>query len=107
MATPSAVQGETHTRHRGGAKMHQMDQQVTFGILVLQNTAWPALVERVRHYEALGFDTVWLADHFVEPWHPAGPWLECWATLAGLATQTTRIRLGPLVTHVTYRNPAL
>ena len=35
------------------------------------------------------------------------PMLEGWSTLAALARETTRIRLGTVVTGVTYRNPAL
>ncbi|HZD74994.1 MAG TPA: LLM class F420-dependent oxidoreductase [Actinomycetota bacterium] len=60
--------------------------------------------------EAAGFDHVTVMDHFyqirgVGP--ETEPMLEAYTTLGGLAARTTRIRLGTLVTGVTYRNPAL
>jgi alkanesulfonate monooxygenase SsuD/methylene tetrahydromethanopterin reductase-like flavin-dependent oxidoreductase (luciferase family) len=84
-----------------------MSSGLRFGILVLQTDPWPNIVERVQSYEALGLDSVHLADHFVHYGDPAGPWFECWTLLAGLALQTSRIRLGPLVSHPIFRNPAL
>ena len=78
-----------------------------FGILVLQTDGWSAIEERVRRYEAAGLDAAWVADHFVHYADPTGPWLEAWTLLAGLAARTGRIRLGPLVSHAIYRNPAV
>ena len=49
--------------------------------------------------EALGVDTLWVAD---EP----GFW-ECWTVLTALAASTTRVEIGPLVVCTRYRNPAL
>ena len=84
-----------------------MPESLRFGILVLPSDAWPVIAERVQRYESLGLDSVWVADHFVHFADPGGSWFDCWTLLAGLATQTSRIRLGPLVSHVIYRNPAV
>jgi len=73
--------------------------------------------------EAVGFDTLWVADHFYfEPYtdfrvvgveFPAeyagvkgGAW-ECWSLVAALAWATERVHIGTLVSNTGYRNPAL
>src|SRR5262249_8689329 len=43
---------------------------------------WTDLATRAARYEALGFDTFWIPDHFVFPWDPREPWLDAWAVLA-------------------------
>ncbi len=80
-----------------------------FGLDVAQQRMpWDELVRRVRLAEELGFDGAWGFDHF-EPMYGEGPGetFEGLTTLAALGALTSRIRLGLLVTGVTYRHPSV
>lgn len=56
----------------------------------------------------LGFDGFFRSDHFIGWSGDGGPGpTDAWSTLAGLARDTTRIRLGTLVTSATFRHPGL
>ncbi len=80
-----------------------------FGIDVgQQRMPWDEVVSRTQFGEALGFDGAWGFDHF-QPMYGDGPG-ECFdgmTTLAALAGQTSRIRLGLLVAGATYRHPSV
>jgi F420-dependent oxidoreductase-like protein len=57
--------------------------------------------------EELGFDAFFRSDHYLKQGNVSGlpgP-TDSWATLAGLAIETSRIRLGTLVTSATFRLP--
>jgi alkanesulfonate monooxygenase SsuD/methylene tetrahydromethanopterin reductase-like flavin-dependent oxidoreductase (luciferase family) len=80
-----------------------------FGLDVAQQRVpWDEVVRRVQLAEELGFDGVWGFDHF-QPMYGEGPGetFEGMTTLAALAGMTSRIRLGLLVTGVTYRHPSV
>ena len=84
-----------------------MNQELHFSIAVLQNTAWKEQGQCWRRCEALGFfETLWVADHFVNYGAPNEPWFEAWTLLAAMATQTKTIRIGTLVSSAPWRNPA-
>ena len=59
------------------------------------------------HAEAIGYDGVWLADHFLPDEDELIPVHESWITMAALARDVPRVRLGTLVTGNTYRHPAV
>ena len=59
--------------------------------------------------EELGFDAYFRSDHYInftEPHAPPGP-TDSWITLAALARETNRVRLGTLVTSATFRLPGV
>jgi F420-dependent oxidoreductase-like protein len=80
-----------------------------FGLKTNQHQLdWPELLSRVRYAEGHGFDGAWIFDHFKGlDGDPSGPCMEGWTLLAALAASTERIRLGVMVTGITYRHPSI
>ncbi len=56
--------------------------------------------------EELGFDSAWLYDHFIALGDPKADCLEAYSTLAALARDRKRIRMGVMATCAGYRNAA-
>jgi alkanesulfonate monooxygenase SsuD/methylene tetrahydromethanopterin reductase-like flavin-dependent oxidoreductase (luciferase family) len=85
--------------------------RVRFDMFIWQVVPWPQLRDDVRYLETLDIGTVWLGDKYEVPesWfgQPAAPWLEAWTTLGALATCTSRVRLGTLVSDLLLRHPAM
>lgn len=84
-----------------------MGNDIRFGVMTVQNLPWEKEVERWKLIESLGFDSVWLADHFTDPVNHAGHWFESWTLLASLAVVTEKIRIGTLVSSMPLRRPAV
>jgi len=84
-----------------------MHKELRFGIITIQRLPWQEEVQRWKNIEDLGFDNIWLADHFLDPYNPTDNWYEAWTLLAALATFTERIRVGTLVTSIPLRHPAI
>src|SRR3954452_9241032 len=91
-----------------------------FGVMVPQGWRMDlaSIKDPVEKYEAmtrvgqeaekLGFDSIWLYDHFhTVPTPELETNFECWISTAALARDTSSIRIGQMVTCNSYRNPAL
>jgi F420-dependent oxidoreductase-like protein len=82
---------------------------VRFGLdIAQQRVPFSEVVKRAKFTEELGFDGAWGFDHF-QPMYGEGPG-ECFeanTTLAALSGVTEKVRLGVLVTGMTYRHPAV
>lgn len=71
-------------------------------------SAWRRTVEVANQAEQLGFESIWMFDHFTTVPEPTDEiTFECFSSLSALASTTTRVRLGQIVTCTAYRNPAL
>src|ERR1041384_6062203 len=90
---------------------HAEDKKPTirFGLQVAQQqTTIEELKEVWKEAEALGFDTLWTNDHLlasVGP--PEAPELEAWTLLAAMATTTSKIPIGAMVTNNLFRSPVI
>ncbi len=73
-----------------------------------QHVTWPELVDVWQTADGAGFDTAWTFDHFFPIMSdPTGPQFEGWIALTALAMKTEHVRVGTLVTGITYRHPAV
>jgi alkanesulfonate monooxygenase SsuD/methylene tetrahydromethanopterin reductase-like flavin-dependent oxidoreductase (luciferase family) len=70
---------------------------------------WPEMRAMARAAEEANFDSIWLGDHLLYDLpngEVRGPW-EVWTALAGLASVTERVELGPLVASTSFHAPPM
>jgi len=95
-------------------------EPVTFGVFIPQGwkmelanipdaqEKWAKAVEIAQLAEELGFDSLWLYDHFHNVPRPAHEAVfECWTSISAISQCTSRIKLGQMVGCAPYRNPGL
>jgi len=84
------------------------------GFVIAKYTDWLEELEKFRNKlrdaaqvaEKVGFNSMWLVDHYFDMDNPKEPMLEANNLLGFLAGQTKTIKLGALVNGVIYREPA-
>ena len=70
--------------------------------------AWATAIARAQQAEALGFESLWVFDHFTTTPDPTQEiTFESFTMLAALAQATSRVRIGHMVICTGFRNPAL
>src|SRR6185369_14798777 len=84
-------------------------QTMRLGLLVeveegLTWARWRALFGAA---ETLGFESIAVSDHLCSPWSVERHGLDAWLALTVAAAETQRVRLGTLVSPVTFRPPAV
>jgi probable F420-dependent oxidoreductase len=77
-----------------------------------ESLSWGTLLDAALRAERLGFDSVWISDHFFLDLSRYGAVgepgsMEAFITLAGIAARTERVRLGTLVACAAFRHPAI
>jgi F420-dependent oxidoreductase-like protein len=68
---------------------------------------WDRWQRIARVAEDAGFVGLYRSDHFTNPAGPYKDSLECWVSLTWLASHTSRIEFGPLVSPVSFRHPSM
>lgn len=85
--------------------------RLNFGAQIPGNqTDWSLMRDVAQTMDATRWSSAWTYDHFVPPlvfMDETGDSLEGWMTLAAIGEATTTLKLGTLVSGVTYRNPGL
>ena len=80
---------------------------VRFGATIVQVVPYPLLRDDFVFAESIGLDNAWVIDQFGIDSAPDVALGEAWTTLAALARETERIRIGTMVTNVAMRNPGV
>ena len=68
---------------------------------------WEIIKKSALKIENLGYESLWVYDHFhTVPSPTIQPTYECWTLMSALSQITSSIRLGQMCTCNSYRNPA-
>ncbi|HWG81851.1 MAG TPA: LLM class flavin-dependent oxidoreductase, partial [Gaiellales bacterium] len=73
-----------------------------------EDVTWPDWVALAETCESVGIETLFRSDHYLSGDGQIGRGShDAWTTLAAIAARTSRLRLGTMVSPVTFRHPSL
>src|SRR6059036_3408893 len=72
-----------------------------------EGVTWDDWVALASACEEHGVEALFRSDHYISWFAENRRVLDAWATIAGLATRTTRLELGTLVSPATFRHPSV
>jgi alkanesulfonate monooxygenase SsuD/methylene tetrahydromethanopterin reductase-like flavin-dependent oxidoreductase (luciferase family) len=72
-----------------------------------EGVTWGDWVALAGACEEHGVEALFRSDHYISGSDESRPVVDAWAGICGLAARTTRLRLGTLVSPVTFRHPSL
>ena len=72
-----------------------------------EGLTWQRWRRLAQAADELGLDSLWISDHLASAWEPQRHGLDAWMALAFAAVETSQVRLGTLVSPVTFRPPSI
>jgi alkanesulfonate monooxygenase SsuD/methylene tetrahydromethanopterin reductase-like flavin-dependent oxidoreductase (luciferase family) len=80
--------------------------KVRFGVFTGQVVPIQKLIQFWQSCEDIGFDCLFVADHFAHWNKKLDPFWECWTMLSAIASNTSKIRFSAFVSNMSWRHPA-
>jgi len=83
---------------------------LSFALMTYRADAFESLIREWRWAEEVGYDALYVGDHLwsrLVDGRLVQPRYDTWVMLAALAMNTTRVAIGPYVTSMPYRHPAV
>ena len=103
--TPSSVSERPQAAtQRSAARSEGLPIGVALRTIRAEPRWW---LESARRLDDAGYAGLWAWDHFMGQGDPRVPVVECWTILAMAAASTSRVTVGPFVSNVMNRHPAV
>lgn len=97
------------SRKRTDCNFIEKSQLVKFSLSIFSGRSWPETLELCKLLDNENWYSLYISDHVMrELTHPGGSDIaECWTSLAAIAASTSKVNIGPLVSSVSMRHPAI